>query len=89
MYHTTGFSREDIEDLCALVRSATMGEKQTWPPTLGLFKSMVITLTYMRRNRAQAELGETYGVSQPTISRAISRVTPLLKKVLAPYVPTA
>jgi hypothetical protein len=64
-------------------------EKKTWPPILGLFKSVVITLTYLRRNRVQTELAETYGVSQPTISRAISRMTPLLGRVLADYVPVA
>ena len=50
---------------------------------------MTVALAYMRRNRVQAELAETYGVSQPTISRAITRVTPLLEKVLKEYVPTA
>jgi hypothetical protein len=43
----------------------------------------------MRRNRVQAELAETCGVSQPTISRAITGVTPLLGKVLKEYVPAA
>jgi DDE superfamily endonuclease/Helix-turn-helix of DDE superfamily endonuclease len=60
-----------------------------WPPSLGLFNSVVITLTYMRRNRVQEELAERYGTSQPTVSRAISAVTLLIKKALAPYVPTA
>ena len=60
-----------------------------WPPILGLFKSVVVTLTYMRRNRVQAELAETFGVSQPTISRAITRLTPILGGVLREYVPTA
>ena len=60
-----------------------------WPPILGLFKSVVVALTYMRRNRVQAELAETYDVSQSTISRAITGLTPLLGKVLSDYVPTA
>ena len=89
MYHTTGLSRERITDLCAVIHSETMNEGRTWPPILGLFKSVVVALTYMRRNRVQAELAETYEVSQPTISRAITRVTPLLGKVLSEYVPTA
>ncbi|MGH3829238.1 MAG: transposase family protein [Pseudonocardiaceae bacterium] len=61
----------------------------SWPPILGLFKSLVVALTYLRRNRAQAELGETFGVSQSTISRAISGVTSLLGEALKGYVPTA
>jgi hypothetical protein len=54
-----------------------------------LFKSVVVTLTYLRRNRVQAEIAETFEVSQPTISRAITTVTPLLGDVLGRYVPTA
>ena len=89
MYHTTGFSRERIVDLCALIHSETADEVRTWPPILGLFKSVAITLTYLRRNRVQAELAESYGVSQSTISRAIARVSPLVEAVLRQYVPTA
>lgn len=90
MYHTTGLSRDEITELGAMINSAGTGpEDKRWPPSLGLFKSVVVTLTYMRRNRAQEELAETYGTSQPTVSRAISAMTALIKKVLAPYVPTA
>ena len=89
MYFTTGFSRDSIVDLCAMIHAETMDGRQPWPPILGLFKSVTVALTYMRRNRVQAELAETYGVSQPTISRAITVMTPLLGKVLREYVPTA
>ena len=90
MYHTTGLSRDEIVELCAMIYSAGIGpEDKSWPPSLGLFKSVVVTLTYLRRNRVQEELAETYATSQPTISRAISAVTPLIRNVLAPYVPTA
>jgi DDE superfamily endonuclease len=90
MYYTTGFSRDEIVDLCSMIHSAELEpEINHWPPILGLFKSVVVALTYMRRNRVQAELAETYGVSQPTISRAITGVTPLLGRVLRDYAPTA
>ena len=89
MYHTTGLSRENITDLCALIHDKALEGGRSWPPVLGLFKSVVVALTYLRHNRVQAEIAETYGVSQPTISRAISGVTPLLGKVLRKYVPTA
>ena len=55
----------------------------------GTFKSVVATLTYLRRNRVQAEIGEALGVSQPTISRAVSALTPLLGRVVDEYVPVA
>ena len=90
MYHTTGFTKDEIMDLCELILAAEKNcDIELWPPMLGLFHSVVITLTYARRNRVQEELAETYGVSQATISRAISRITARLAIVLAPYVPTA
>ena len=91
MYHTTGLTRDQIVDLRARAQTvndaARDDEKATWPPILGLFKSVVVTLTYLRR--VQAEIGEAFNVSQSTISRAIQAVTLLLGKMLAEYVPTA
>ncbi|MGI8429537.1 MAG: transposase family protein [Solirubrobacteraceae bacterium] len=90
MHHTTGFSHGEIVDRCILVNSAECvpGELK-WPPILGLFKSVAVALTYMRHNRTQAEIGESFGVSQSAISRAISAVTPFLAQVLAGGVPVA
>src|ERR1039457_519235 len=90
VYHTTGLSRDEIVELCALVHAAEVEPvDKKWPPSLGLFNSVVVTLTYMRRNRVQEELAETYGTSQSTVSRAVSVITSLITKVLAPYVPAA
>ena len=73
----------------AVNEAAAESEKVTWPPILGLFTSVVVTLTYLRRNRIQAEIGESYKVSQSTVSRAVTALTPLLGATLAPYVPVA
>jgi len=90
VYYTTGFTAEQITDLCATVYGDTEGGKNaSWPPILGLYQSVVVTLTYLRRNRVQHELAETYGVSQSTISRAIAAITPALGSALTEYVPTA
>ena len=87
MYYTTGFSHYEIQDLCALTAqiqsTIPLAERRDWPPILGLGNSVVVTLTYLRRNRVQCELAETFGVSQATISRAIATVTPLLARALA------
>jgi hypothetical protein len=90
VYNTTGFTRDEVVELCAMIHAAELepGTK-LWPPILGLFRSTVVALTYMRRNRVQAEIAESFGVSQPTVSRAISAMTTIIKKVLSPYVPTA
>ncbi len=85
MYYTTGFHGDEIVELAAMVHAVPMVDGKVWPPILGLFKSVVIALTYMRRNRVQCELAETYGVSQATISRAIAVMTPLLVKVLQKF----
>jgi len=90
VYHTTGFTRDQITDLCGLVHQAAKDEgTRFWPPILGLFTSVVVALTYLRRNRVQDELAETFGASQSTISRAVTGLTPVLGAVLADYVPTA
>ncbi len=97
MYHTTGLSRDEIVDLCARVadlnrQDEASGNTSTpvaWPPILGLFKSVVVTLTYLRRNRVQAEIAESFGVSQSTVSRAVQALTPALGRVLADCVPVA
>jgi DDE superfamily endonuclease/Helix-turn-helix of DDE superfamily endonuclease len=90
VYHSTGFDHEEIIELCILINSVERGpDAPNWPPCLGLFKSAVAALTYMRHNRTQAEIGESLGVSQPTISRAISAVTPLIPEAVREFVPTA
>jgi len=90
MYYTTGFSREQVTSMCAMLHDAYRASgKRFWPPVLGLFKATVVALAYMRGNRIEAELGETFGVSQPTISRAVTGVTPMLGRVLEEFVPTA
>jgi hypothetical protein len=90
MYHTTGLTRDQIVELCVRVNAAVAdGGTVSWPPILGLFKSVVVTLTYLRRNRVQAEIAESFGVSQPTISRAVTAMTPVLGQVLADAVPVA
>ena len=90
MYYTTGFTKAEITELCTIieVRELAPGMRR-WPPTLGLRNALTVTLAYLRRNRVQAEIAESYGVSQPTISRAISAMTPLLVQALLGCVPTA
>ncbi|MFT4165096.1 MAG: transposase family protein [Microlunatus sp.] len=89
MKNTTGLTRDEIQELCAMIHTEISKPQQRWPPVLGLFRSVVVALTYLRRNRCQAEIAEAQGVSQPTISRAITRVTPLIEAVLRHVVPTA
>ena len=90
MHHTTGCTHDELVDLCILICSI---EREFgapgWPPCLGLLNSLIATLAYMRHNRTQAEIGESFSVSQSTISRAISVMTPLISAATADRVPTA
>ncbi len=90
MYHTTGFSKTAIVDICARiveffpVRKRVTGRK----PALGLFQSVVVTLSYLRRNHVQQELADFFGASQSTISRTIATFVPILKVVFTQGVPS-
>jgi Helix-turn-helix of DDE superfamily endonuclease len=87
MYHTTGFTKAQITELCARIEARELSPRvRRWPPIPGLRNALTVTLTYLRRNRVQAEIAENYGVSQPTISRAISAITPLPVQALLDYV---
>jgi hypothetical protein len=45
-YATTGFSHHDIVEICAMIhRSISLPAEKTWPPSLGLFRSVAITLS--------------------------------------------
>lgn len=93
MYHTTGFSKDEITTLCAMIAAQFPGlaghsTRAGRPPVLGLFTSVVVTLSYLRRNRVQCELGEDVGASQSTISRRVATFTPVLAEVLKDWVPT-
>jgi hypothetical protein len=90
MYHTTGLTRAGIAELCERIAEIKLSPgMRRWPPVLGLRNSLTVTLTYLRRNRVQAEIAEDFGVSQPTVSRAISAVTPLLVMALSDFAPAA
>lgn len=75
--------------MCPHLRRESQRSDRFLSPVLGLFNSVVVTLTYLRRNRVQAEIGEAFGVSQPTISRAVTALTEILRRVVADYVPVA
>ena len=91
MRYSTGLSNEQITVLFGLVEAEflTTEAKPKVPPVLGLYGSMIIALRYLRTNHTETEIAETIGRSQPTVSRAITALTPLLERVLARIVPTA
>lgn len=89
MYRTTGLYHDEIDALCGRIRQFPVSGDKRWPPMFGLYNSVLVTLIYLRHNRTQQELAETYNTSQATISRAINAITRLLPEVLREHVPTA
>ena len=78
MYHTTGLTKAQIDELCTRIEARGIKPgMHPWPPILGLRDALAVTLTYLRRNRVQEEIAEAHGFSQSTISHAISSITPL------------
>ena len=49
MYHTTGLEKAEILDLCEMIHREAAADERTWPPILGLYKSVVVTLTRFRQ----------------------------------------
>jgi len=76
MYHTTGFTKAEITELCARIEARELSPKmRRWPPILGLRNALTVTLTYLRRNRVQAEIAENYGVIRELV-RQVARRNP-------------
>jgi hypothetical protein len=89
MYHTTGFSRDQIVGIAARVNGLfpytppARGPR----PRLGLYNQICVTLTCLRRNHVQAEVGEYYGVSQPTVSKIVAATIPKIVEAYGHLIP--
>ena len=85
---TTGLAADQIEELVARIWQIVHGdERQAWPPIVGLYRAVVLTLVYVRQNLNQAAVGDLFGVSQSTVSRVCRSVLPLIGQALCPHVP--
>ena len=57
MYRTTGFTKAEITELCARIEARELPPRMPrWPPIPGLRNVLTVALTYLRRNRVQAEI---------------------------------
>lgn len=57
------------------------------PRSCGLYSAVEIACMYLRQNSPQEFLGDLRGVSQPTISRIVTKLVPVVKTVLEEFVP--
>jgi len=90
MYDITGLTVAQIETLAnMLTHHITVNNiKAPSHDSLSVLQQISVALVYLRRNRTQADLAFTYGVSQPTISRVNREWTTILAQALNDWIPT-
>ena len=59
------------------------------PRSCGLYHAVEIACMYIRHNSPQEFLGDLRGISQPTVSRIIAKLVPIVRAVLEEFVPSA
>jgi transposase len=84
----TGLTDGQLTELTARVHARIGGLTSTGRPhALGLFRSVAVVVTLMRKNLTQDVAAAFFGVSQPTVSRRWDLLRPLIGQVLAEFVP--
>ncbi len=79
----TGLVDDQVSDLVARVASHGLWRLRR-RRALDAHRSVTVVLLYLRHNLSQPVLAELFGCSQPTISRLITQLLPLLTEVLTP-----
>lgn len=83
----TGLSSDQVDRLVLDVY-ASGGLDPTRRRVLGPYRSVLVVLLYLRHNVPQALIAELFGCSQPTASRLVGRLLPIITAVLTPIVYT-
>jgi hypothetical protein len=85
---TTGLTETQFEELHQLI-----AEEYTWhsetgrPRSLDLWDALAATLMYFKANVTEEFVAAQFGVSQPSISRIIAEIEPMISAVLEDYIP--
>jgi hypothetical protein len=58
------------------------------PKSLGLYKAVEAACMYLRQNATQEFIGDMRDTSQPTISRYVTVLVPLVKSLLEEFTPS-
>jgi hypothetical protein len=91
-YRTTGLMLSQMQELACRVCGSLA---EPWnkgigrPRSCGLYAAVEIACMYLRQNSPQEFLGDLRAVSQPTISRIVTKLVPVVKAVLEEFVPDA
>ena len=90
-YRTTGLALTQMQELVGRVNDAL---DKPWnnrigrPKSLGLYKAVEAACVYLRQNATQEFIGEMRDASQPTISRYVAVLVPLVKSALEEFAPS-
>lgn len=79
----TGLASDQVDDLVLRVYAHGGWQLHRYR-VVSLYLAVVVVLGYLRHNLPQELLAELYGCSQPTVSRLIARLTPILTELLTP-----
>ena len=91
-YRTTGLMTTQMQELVCRVNDAL---DEPWaksagrPKSLKLYRAVEVACMYLRQNATQEFIGDMRDTSQPTISRYIKALIPVVKAVLEEFVPSA
>ncbi len=93
MYHTTGLTREQVEDVAADVAArhpglAITARSRGGNQALTFFRRVHLAICYLRLNTCQAALGDFFATSQSTVSRVVDTFTAAIVDALGHLVPT-
>jgi len=84
-----------LNQMQELVRRVKETLREPWnkstgrPKSLGLYQAVEVACMYLRQNAAQEFIGDMRDASQPTISRYVAKLVPIVKEVLEEFVPSA
>jgi DDE superfamily endonuclease len=90
-YRTTGLALTQMQELVSRVNDAL---DKPWnnrigrPKSLGLYKAVEAACVYLRQNATQEFIGDMRDASQPTISRYVAVLVPLVKSALEEFTPS-
>ena len=91
-YRTTGLTLTQMQELVCRVNEALEEpwKKETGrPKSCGLHHATEIACMYLRQNATQEFIGDMRDISQPTVSRIVGVLVPIVKSVLEEFVPSA
>ena len=85
MKRITGLTADQAHRLTLLISEE--GGVPGLPPIVSIQTGLKITLIYLRKNRTQDDLAVSFGVSQSTVSRTVTAMTPVIARVVDGWAP--